>query len=264
MGGRGTMITTRILGSSGMLGSMIAKTFELPYTTISREALEAENPKYDWYKEGDWVINCIGKIKPYCDDVSAAIKVNALFPHTLPSKTIQIATDCVYSGKRGNYAETDEHDATDVYGKTKSLGEAPHIYNLRCSIIGPEEKNHTSLLDWCLSQNEVNGFTNHKWNGITTYHFSKIVQGVIREGIELPTIQHIVPADVVTKAELLRIIAKAYGKKIKVTDVEAPEAIDRTLSTSNEGLNRRLWKAAGYPKPPTVKEMVEELSKLSR
>lgn len=256
------MNTTRILGSSGMLGSMLAKTWDGPFTAVSKEALDAENPKYDWHSEGDWVVNAIGKIKPYCDDVVSAIKVNALFPHTLPATTLQIATDCIYSGKKGKYVESDPHDATDVYGKTKSLGEAPHIKNLRCSIIGPEIKTHTSLLDWFLSQTEANGFTNHLWNGITTYHFSKICQGIIREGIELPTLQHIVPADVVTKAELLRIIAKAYGKKIKVNDVEAPEAIDRTLDTHNKAKNREIWKAAGYDKPPTVQEMVEEMSKL--
>ena len=257
------MRTVRILGAGGMLGSMVAKTMELPYMIVTREALDAENPKYDWYKDGDWVINCVGKIKPYCGNPPTAIKVNALFPYTLPSNTIQIATDCVYSGKKGDYVETDEHDATDVYGKTKSLGEAPHIKNLRCSIIGTDTKD-VSLLEWFLKQEKTKGFTNHLWNGITTLHFSKIVQGAIREGIDLPQLQHIVPADKVTKAELLRIIAKHFKKDIKITDVKAPESIDRTLSTNNPELNLKLWKAAGYDKPPTVDHMIEELSKLSR
>jgi len=241
---------------------MVAKTWEGEHTTVSKEALDAENPKFDWYTEGDWIVNCIGKIKPWCGDIPSAIKVNALFPHALPANTIQIATDCVYSGLKGKYVESDPHDATDVYGKTKSLGEAPHIKNLRCSIIGPEIKTHTSLLDWFLQQTEANGFTNHLWNGITTLAFSKIAQGAIREGIQLPQLQHVVPADVVTKAELLRIIAKAYKKKIKVTDTEANEAIDRTLDTHNKAKNRELWKAAGYEKPPTIEEMITEMSQL--
>lgn len=251
-----------ILGNTGMLGSMVADTWEGDFVSYGRKEIDAENPNFDKLMHKDWIINCIGVIKPYCNDIETAIRVNALFPHTLPSNTIQIATDCVYSGTKGSYVETDEHDAADVYGKTKSLGEAPHIKNLRCSIIGPEIKNHISLLDWFLKQAEANGFTNHLWNGITTYHFSKIVQGAIREGIELPNIQHIVPANVVTKAELLRIIAKAYGKDIRVTDVEAPQAVDRTLSTNNPELNERLWLAAGYEKPPTIELMLEELSKL--
>lgn len=254
---------TIILGKTGMLGSMVDKTWAEEHKSTDRNRFDASYPDLSVLSGNDWVINCIGVIKPYCDDIPKAITINALFPHLLPANTIQIATDCVYSGIKGSYTETDPHDALDVYGKTKSLGEAPRIKNLRCSIIGPEVKNHISLLDWFLAQEgEVNGFTNHLWNGVTTYHFSKIVQGVIREGIELPQMQHIVPSGRVTKAALLRIIAKAYGKNIKVKSVKAPEDIDRTLATNNPQLNRRLWKAAGYSRPPSITQMIEELASL--
>lgn len=250
-----------VLGSTGMLGSMLTRTLDDVYPT-TRSTFDVSHPN-ERLLTYNRVINAIGLIKPYCTDIEAAIRVNALFPHTLPTGTIQIATDCVYSGKWGNYVETDLHDATDVYGKTKSLGEAPQLNNLRCSIIGPELKNHTSLLDWFLAQTgEVNGFTNHLWNGITTYHFAKICQGIIDKGIELPNLQHIVPEDIVSKAELLEIIARAYGKDTKVNYVDAPDGCDRTLSTLDYGLNLRLWKAAGYDRPPTIRQMVEELAAL--
>lgn len=250
-----------ILGNSGMLGSMLCRTWEGDFTSLGRPEVDALDPY--WGRDLQLpVINCIGLIKPYCDDVEAAIRVNALFPHTLPEGTIQIATDCVYSGRKGHYVETDLHDATDVYGKTKSLGEAPQVHNLRCSIVGPELKNHTSLLDWFLQQEKANGFTNHYWNGITTLAFSKICQGIIKEGIELPHIQHIVPADAVTKAALLRIIARAYHKDIPVYDTEAPEDCDRTLGTLNPQLNERLWRAAGYDRIPTIRELVTEMANL--
>jgi dTDP-4-dehydrorhamnose reductase len=253
-------MNTLILGNTGMLGSMLVKTWEGDFESTNRNQFDAESL---WIPgEGERIVNCIGVIKPYCEDIGRAIRVNALFPHSLPTDSIQIATDCVYSGKKGDYVETDPHDALDVYGKTKSLGEAPHIKNLRCSIIGPEIKNHVSLLDWFLSQEKANGFTNHLWNGITTYHFSKICQGIIRDGIELPNVQHIVPADKVTKAELLRLIAKSYKKDILVTEVEADEAVDRTLSTLNPELNRRIWKSAGYDTPPTIAQMIDELANL--
>ena len=245
-----------------MLGSMVSDTWEGDFASFNHQEFDAVVPNFDKLMHTDWVVNCIGIIKPYCDDVLTAVRVNAEFPHLLSENTIQIATDCVYSGKKGGYVETDPHDATDVYGKTKSLGEASHIKNLRCSIIGPETKNHVSLLDWFLGQEKANGFTNHLWNGVTTYHFSKLVQGIIREGIELPSVQHIVPGDVVTKAELLRIIAEAYNKDIPVTETEAPEAVDRTLATNNPELNARIWKAAGYDNPPTIKQMVAELAAL--
>lgn len=251
-----------VIGADGMLGHMVTRVLGNtmpPIQYAGHREFDAEQPDYDYIK-APVIVNCIGLIKPYCDDVQRAIRVNSLFPYTLPAGTIQIATDCVYSGRKGKYVETDLHDAEDVYGKTKSLGEAPQLKNLRCSIIGPELKNHLSLLDWFLAQEgEVNGFINHWWNGITTYHFGKIVDGIIREGIELPAIQHIVPALPVTKFALLKTIAKVYGKDIQVNAVHAPQRVDRTLSTNDKELNLRLWKAAGYNRPPTIAQMIKEL-----
>lgn len=252
-----------ILGNGGMLGHMLCDTWSGEFTSTDRNDFDPSfhmtSPAYGDY---EWVINCIGMIKPYCHDVAKAIEVNALFPHELPPNTLQIATDCVFSGKRGNYTETDPHDADDVYGQTKSLGEAPHIKNLRCSIIGPETKNHLSLLDQFLAGNIVRGYTNHFWNGITTYHFSLICQAIIREGIELPSVQHIVPAYPISKAELLHTIKKAYKKDIPIAYGEAPEMVNRTLKTNNPEINARIWKAAGYKRPPTISDMIEELAQL--
>lgn len=251
-----------ITGRMGMLGSMVADTWDGDFDSTTRHQLNALALSRDAFVGYDRVVNCIGLIKPYCDDEEKAIRVNALFPYSLPEGSIQIATDCVYSGKKGNYVESDPHDALDVYGKTKSLGEAPHVKNLRCSIIGPEIRNHISLHDWILKQESAKGFTNHLWNGITTYHFSKIVQGAIREGTELPHLQHIVPADVVTKAQLLQIIVRAYGKDIPIEEVEAPESVDRTLATNNPELNLKLWRDAGYETPPNIEQMIQELAQL--
>lgn len=251
-----------ILGMNGMLGSMLAKTWGSDFRVFDHTEFDAEDPDLEALKDYDYIINAIGVTKPYCYDIRRAIAVNSLFPYKLPHTTIQIATDCVFSGAKGNYLESDRHDATDVYGKTKSLGEALHIKNLRCSIIGPEIKNFNSFLEWFLAQKEVSGFTNHRWNGVTTYHFSKICQGIIREKIQLPYLQHIVPADSVTKAELCHLTAKVYKKDIAINDVKAPEKIDRTLATYNPELNLRLWQAAGYNTPPTIEQMLWELSAL--
>jgi dTDP-4-dehydrorhamnose reductase len=250
-----------ILGSRGMLGSMVKRVLE-DAQTINRPALDAASLQaYHKVWDGTRIINCIGLIKPYCNDVAQAIKVNALFPHTLPPGTIQIATDCVYSGAKGSYVETDPHDALDVYGKTKSLGEAEHLINLRCSIIGPEVKNHISLLDWFLAQEgEVTGFTNHLWNGITTYHFTKIVKGMLDSNLKFPPLQHIVPADVVTKAQLLQILSDEYNHRIPINEKPAPQAIDRTLATLDPEMNLKLWQLAGYDEPPTIRQMVKELA----
>ncbi len=229
----------------------------------------------------EWAINAIGVIKPYIHDdnaaeVERAVAVNALFPHLLAHaaeqtgcRVLQIATDCAYSGRRGLYTEKDEFDPLDVYGKTKSVGEvfSASVYHLRCSIIGPEPKGHISLMDWFLGQppdSRVNGYTNHQWNGVTTLHFAKICRGIMKHGLKIPHMQHVIPAGTISKAELLQCSAREYKRgDITVNPGKANVVIDRTLATINDSLNRQLWEAAGYAEPPTVPQMVAELAKFN-
>jgi len=290
-----------ILGSTGMLGSITLDSFyqsgdfEVAATYRNKEeaasflanypltdfrVLDAETATVSDLEEvigdAEWVVNAIGVIKPYIHDdnaqeVERAIKVNALFPHLLGKaaasknvKVLQIATDCVYSGEKGSYVESDLHDALDVYGKSKSLGESyqENVSNIRCSIIGPELKGHMSLMDWFLGQPEgaeVNGYTNHQWNGVTTLHFARLCQGAIKNNIALAHIQHVVPGNLISKANLLKAFANEYNRTdITVNPVEAPKVIDRTVATENEKANLELWAAAGYDTPPTVEQMVAE------
>lgn len=294
-----------VLGGTGMLGAMVAEVFSCePGFAVSATAREealrraaAERlPGVAWLPfDADlpatagallskggfaWAVNCIGVIKPYIKDddsakVRRALRVNAMFPHVLADaaaasgcRVLQIATDCVYSGREGRYGESALHDATDVYGKTKSLGEAvgSDIHHLRCSIIGPEPRNGVSLLEWFLGQREgasVTGFTNHMWNGVTTLHFAKVCAGIVREGIvDLPNLQHVVPGDAMAKADMLSAFAAAYGREdIQVNRGEAKVVIDRTLSTERPEVSARVWKAAGYATPPTVGEMIAEMGR---
>lgn len=291
--------TVAILGSSGMLGAITLDWFvstskfqliathrnetDTPHVkNVDYRKIDAESTDVNEIaaaiKGADWVVNAIGIIKPYIHDdnpaeVERATRVNALFPHLLSkaadkvnAKVLQIATDCVYSGQKGKYEESDVHDALDVYGKTKSLGEAyqPNMYHLRCSIIGPELKGHLSLLDWFLGnpQNaELNGFTNHQWNGVTTLHYAKIAAGIIESDVQLSHLQHVVPGNMITKANLLKAFAKDFKRDdITVNEVEAPTVVDRTLATNKSELNQHIWQAAGYNVPPTIEQMVSELA----
>ena len=166
-----------VLGGSGMLGSMILDYLlqqrDLEVTaTVRRRALATKLRQHfgggRWslfdadtrnlhdavrvIDGHEWVINAIGVIKSLVHDdnaaeVERAIRVNSVLPYLIShraeaigAQVLQIATDCVYSGDTGSYSEHHQHDARDVYGKTKSLGEvrAPHVHNLRCSIVGPE------------------------------------------------------------------------------------------------------------------------------
>jgi dTDP-4-dehydrorhamnose reductase len=228
----------------------------------------------------DWIVNCIGIIKPHIDEkvpesIENAIKVNSEFPILLAgaaqgvtARVLQIATDCVYSGVKGSYMESDLHDATDVYGKTKSLGEVPiqNVMHIRASIIGPEVGRSTSLLEWFRNQEvgaKLNGFTDHLWNGVTTHAFGKLCLGIIKKDAFVAGGHHVIPGDVVSKAELLRIFAKTYNRlDVVITDVVSSKRIDRTLGTNNLELSNQLWLLAGYKSPPTVEEMVLEQADL--
>ena len=227
----------------------------------------------------EWIANAIGITKPLIRDdnpaeILTAIHINSLLPDAIAreaqarhAQVLQIATDCVYSGVKGSYLETDVHDAVDVYGKTKSLGECflSNTRHLRCSIIGPEPKDYKFLIEWFrrqAPQAAVNGFVNHYWNGVTTLHFAKICKGIIETAPAFSHLQHVVPSSLITKARMLRDFAEAYGRPdIAIRDIEAKTVIDRTLDTVNPAANLALWQSAGYPHPPTVTEMILELGK---
>lgn len=267
-----------ILGINGMLGSAMMNKFRaagMPADGFARQDLDAEKPNLSLLKNYDYVINCIGIIKTYIHDnnpaeVQRAIRVNAQFPYELAkldSKIIQIATDCVWDGARGKYTETDAHNAIDVYGKTKSLGEVPadNFLNLRCSIIGREQKNFYSLLEWFLHQPQnakLNGFRNHLWNGLTTDAFADICIAMIGNNMWFNGQQHIIPSDILSKAQMLRVFADHFGRKdIQITDMDAAVGIDRTLATNNPARNDELWRAGGYTKIPTVAEMIKQIQR---
>ena len=269
-----------VFGVKGMLGNAVYNIFnQAKYDIISIDinninAEKASTKEINKFiGNSDYIINCIGIIKPYINDnnpleIERAIKVNSLFPHILSQtgiKNIQIATDCVFDGLKGNYSESDKHNALDVYGKTKSLGEvqSKNFMNLRCSIIGPEIKNKKSLLEWFINQplnSTVNGFKNHFWNGITTYAFAKICKGIIDNEIWFDGLQHIIPLNTINKADMLKIFAKEFNRNdINIIDINATEAIDRTICTLNSQRNKQLWKLAGYNQIPTIEELIKEI-----
>lgn len=203
-----------------------------------------------------YIINCIGIIKPWCKDddpagVKNAIVVNALFPHFLAeacaqycpgTRILTIATDCVYSGSKGNYTENDPHDPLDVYGKTKSLGEVrlPNFLNIRTSIIGPELTGKKSLLEWFLSNPDgstVQGFTHHFWNGVTTLQFAQLCDRIMSENLfdtwrKINHVVHWVENEPVNKYELLLIFNEVFERNINIVPVgNVGEPVDRTLNS---------------------------------
>jgi dTDP-4-dehydrorhamnose reductase len=261
-----------ILGRTGMLGSMLDQYFrqnnEYDVFSTQRDKENKENRVFQLdaskdlviikkiieEKKIDYIINCIGIIKPYCKDDDPkgkmdAILINSLFPQKLANiikkkkcKLIQIATDCVYSGREGRYSESKLHDPLDVYGKTKSLGEVYHgnVLNLRTSIIGPEIRGKVSLFEWFINQPEeaeLKGFSHHKWNGMTTLQFAEMCEEIIKDSIfeELVNrsrIWHCIKNETVNKYQLLNNMADVFQKKVIINCVDNfGPPVDRTLAT---------------------------------
>ena len=226
----------------------------------------------------DYVVNCIGRIKPTINEedalsVSEAQKVNSELPIKLELlsgdndfKIIQIGTDCVFSGLKGSYKVNDKYDALDIYGKTKAAGEIDNKQKMliRTSIVGPEVKPGRSLLNWFLEQEEdarVNGFTNHLWNGITTLAFARVVKSVIINNSYEDRILHLTPKDTISKFDLLTLFKESFKRQdILIEPVEAEEIIDRTLVYESDKENKKIWETAGYKDVPTLKELIVELA----
>ena len=175
-----------ILGSSGMLGNMVTKYFIdtdefdifLTYRNNTQNLSHENSYKFDALTDDleelikdinpDFLINCIGLIKPEINEesnesIERALGVNSYFPIKISNlaseynfKFIQIGTDCVFSGATGEYLESSFQDAIDVYGKSKIGGEVVNLnkYLIRGSIVGPEAGQGKSLLNWFLNQSE--------------------------------------------------------------------------------------------------------------
>jgi len=265
-----------ILGGTGLLGSAVTKyfmnndKFDIVSTCRNKSVGVDENAlMYDALADSldilpidfDYVINCIGVIKPFmAQDPIAAIKLNALLPWQVAQwcnkndmKLIHITSDCAFSGRAGKYVEEDLHDALDAYGKSKSLGECmTEAMVLRTSIIGEEAHKNASLIEWAKSQKgkTVGGYTTHLWNGVTTKEYASICEKIILSDLYEKGLFHVFAKDDVSKYQMLEYFDEKFDLDLDIKE-EAPESIDRTLRTSKE-LNEKLG-------VPTVRQMIMEL-----
>lgn len=206
----------------------------------------------------DVVINCVGLVKQSIDINShlKVISINSLLPHRLAmycraidARLIHISTDCVFTGVKGGYLETDFPDAGDLYGRSKLLGEVdyPHALTLRTSIIGHELLGYKSLISWFLRQEgSVEGFTRAIFSGLPTVELATLVRDVVLPRRELHGVFH-VSASPISKFKLLELVADVYEKKIQINPSEAL-VINRSLNSE------RFKKATGYMAPdwPTL------------
>lgn len=244
-----------VLGANGMLGQMMVKAlpeFGVKVSGFGRDMFDVHPTSQtvvgtklskicQW--DTDTIVNCIGAIKPAFNDKNNllnAIYTNAILPHQIAywgerigTRVIHITTDCVFDGKDGLYVENSQHNATDEYGKSKSLGEPTNCMVIRTSIIGPEVgPRKKSLFEWVLAQRgkKINGYTNHFWNGLTTLELASIVGRIISLDKYDLGVSHLYSTDV-SKFELVKAISDTFNVDAEISQVEAPEYCDRRLRT---------------------------------
>tara|TARA_B100001093_G_scaffold519398_1_gene608248 strand:+ start:4247 stop:5122 length:876 start_codon:yes stop_codon:yes gene_type:complete len=189
----------------------------------------------------NFVINCIGVTKHQKNIAKKIVfEINANFPQKLAIsskefsyKLIHISTDCIYSGKKGMYKESDPSDAIDDYGKSKAEGERliDNSLIIRTSTIGHEYYTNYGLLNWFLSQDKsCIGFEKAIFSGVPTNIFSDIIKNIIINYHNLSGIYNIA-AEPIDKYSLLKIIAQIYKKDISIIS-DSSFMIDRSLDGS--------------------------------
>lgn len=276
-----------ILGATGMLGhkltQVLSQQFEVYATVRSSSEALAEHPvigeqcllgnvgveNFDSVvrslalSKPQYIINCIGIVKQHlaAKDPLPSISVNALFPHRLAQvcqaagiRLIHISTDCVFSGRKGNYAESDVADAQDLYGRTKLLGEVSGegCLTLRTSIIGRELATSHGLIEWFLSQEgkAIRGYKKAIFSGFTTNVLAEIIAQIITQHCDMQGVWH-VSAEPISKFDLLSLVKQVYKLNIQIESDETVEC-DRSLNSD------RFQQTTGFI-PPSWLTMIEQM-----
>jgi dTDP-4-dehydrorhamnose reductase len=276
-----------ILGATGMLGhklmQVLPRKFDVTGTVRGNTARYKNHPVLDdmtllsdiqagnfdsiigavAQTHPDVIINCIGIIKQHLSakDPIQSISINALFPHRLArlcqasgTRLIHISTDCVFSGKKGDYSEDDIPDPEDLYGRTKLLGEVatPECLTIRTSIIGRELQGGLGLIDWFLSQKgkNIRGFVGAKYTGFTTLEMAEIIIDVIKNRPGLSGVWH-VSSNPISKYDLLNLVNRELDMGITI-EKETAFFCDRRLNST------KFRQATGY-KPPSWDEMIHNM-----
>ena len=277
-----------ILGGDGMLGHQLLRHFRGRHDVrvtlrLGREAYEAHpffEPGTTFYGvdakqteallhviadfRPEAVVNAVGIVKQRSEakEVIPSLEINSLLPHrlvllcrTVGARLIHFSTDCVFSGRRGNYCETDFPDADDLYGRTKLLGEVSesHCLTLRTSMIGPELSRKTGLLEWFLAQGgqTVKGFTKAIFSGFPTVELARMIEQILVGVPKLHGVYH-VAAPPISKYDLLVLIRDRLRLPITIEQDTTFEC-DRSLDAS------RFCRDTGYS-PPNWEAMIDDMA----
>ena len=263
-----------MLGSTGNIGHQVyyrlknrvgAQVYDVSFRrklTDDTELLDVTNgPALENFIKGirpDYIINCMGVLRQGSKNIENAVFMNAYLPHRLASlanvynsKLIHISTDCVFSGRKGGYVESDVKDGMGLYAETKSLGEVIDSENLtlRTSTVGPELKeNGEGLFHWFMNQNETaQGYTAAVWSGVTTLELARAVDLAITS--DTTGLHHVTNNSAISKFDLLLLFKKYTRKEISIRPIEGHKSNKSFIDTRGE-INFQI---------PTYEEMVAEM-----
>jgi dTDP-4-dehydrorhamnose reductase len=276
-----------VIGASGMLGHAVLRVFarsagfevwgsvrsaaarvllpvELQSRTVTGIDVDDDAALGRLFAESrpDAVVNCVGVVKQLsaADDPLIAIPINSVLPHRLAkhcgaigARLVHVSTDCVFAGTRGDYREADVADASDLYGRSKLLGEVdyPHAVTLRTSIIGPELAGAHGLVGWFLAQRgSIKGFTRAIFSGLPTVTLAEVIRDHVLRVASLRGLFHVSAAPI-SKYDLLRLVAAAYGRDIEIV-ADDRLVIDRSLDST------RFRELTGW-RPPAWPELVRAM-----
>lgn len=251
-----------VVGSQGMAGHVIARYLKQQghdVDAVDRTRLDVENPisVTAFFKDldTDFVVNAIGLlVAPSIARPDRAVTINSWWPHYLAyrlahtrTRLIHLSTDCVFDGTSGPYTEHDPHTETNAYGNTKSLGEVNNNKDItmRMSIIGPELKNGTGLLNWVLKNpdQDLPGWTNAWWNGITTLQLAKCIQTWITNP-SVTGIYHVVDnLHSINKYDLLCEINDVYDLGKNIQRAQGPKSVNKILVDTRKEID---WQIPNY------------------
>ena len=209
----------------------------------------------------DSIINCIGLLNQFAENNKAeAVYLNSYLPHQLAQLTegtdtqvIHMSTDCVFSGKRGQYTEDDLRDGETFYDRSKALGEIEDDKNItfRNSIVGPDiNKNGIGLLNWFMQQHgEVFGYTGAMWTGQTTLQLAKCMEVAAKEKVH--GLFNAVPETSISKCDLLGLFNKYIRKEKLIINPVDKMAADKSLKRTRWDFSYKI---------PDYETMVAELA----
>lgn len=208
----------------------------------------------------DAVINCIGILNSNAENNKKdAVYLNSYLPHYLSSitkntktKIIHMSTDCVFSGKYGNYSEDSFKDGETFYDRSKALGELDNNKDLtfRNSIIGPDwNENGIGLFNWFMKQSgEISGFSKAIWTGVTTLTLAKAMEKAMY--VNLSGLYNLVNNKTINKYELLNLF-NSYFKDNKLSiNRNDNVVIDKSLVNNRSDFDFNI---------PTYEEMLLEM-----